>query len=289
MRLSTVQREILGAVISVYREKGKAVKGEDVARVIGRMPGTVRNQMQSLKTLGLIEAAPGPKGGYKATSSAYEALAITLLEEEVVVPVYRNNREVKGVTVENINFTTLRHPYICNTSVRMIGDIRVFEIGDIVEIGPTPVNNFVIRGVVIGRDDTNGVLVCKISNMILVPRKLIVEIAKDLITIPSDAAVEDGLRILLENDINCAPIVENSKIIGIVSLREMSKAMVSDKMSDNIMEIAIEDAISIEAEKSLVDAARLMDKREIGSLIVMVEGTPKGIVTKKDVLKELVV
>ncbi len=64
MELTPIQKEILTALINLYREKKQAIKGEDIAGVINRNPGTVRNQMQSLKALGLVEGVPGPKGGY---------------------------------------------------------------------------------------------------------------------------------------------------------------------------------------------------------------------------------
>ena len=67
MELTPIQKEILTALINLYRTKKHAIKGEDIAEVIQRNPGTVRNQMQSLKALGLVEGVPGPKGGYKAT------------------------------------------------------------------------------------------------------------------------------------------------------------------------------------------------------------------------------
>ena len=76
MDLTTVQRDILTALINIHRVEGRAVKGEEIAELIDRNPGTIRNQMQSLKALNLVEGVPGPKGGYKATGAAYEALNI---------------------------------------------------------------------------------------------------------------------------------------------------------------------------------------------------------------------
>ena len=67
MELTPIQKEILTALVNLYRKHKRAVKGEMIADVINRNPGTVRNQMQSLKALGLVEGVPGPKGGYKAT------------------------------------------------------------------------------------------------------------------------------------------------------------------------------------------------------------------------------
>jgi predicted transcriptional regulator len=51
VELTVIQREILSALINLFREKGRAIKGEEISERIDRNPGTVRNQMQSLKAL----------------------------------------------------------------------------------------------------------------------------------------------------------------------------------------------------------------------------------------------
>ncbi len=91
MELTPIQKDIIIALINLQRQKDRAIKGEEIAELIQRNPGTIRNQMQLLKALGLVEGVPGPKGGYKPTGSAYESLRIQQLKNESVVPLYRNN------------------------------------------------------------------------------------------------------------------------------------------------------------------------------------------------------
>ena len=76
MELSSVQKEILSALISLYRLNSRSIRGEEIAKILGRNPGTIRNQMQSLKALQLVEGVPGPKGGYKATSCGLPGTAV---------------------------------------------------------------------------------------------------------------------------------------------------------------------------------------------------------------------
>ena len=40
-----------------------SIKGEEIADIMNRNPGTIRNQMQSLRSLGLVKGVPGPRGG----------------------------------------------------------------------------------------------------------------------------------------------------------------------------------------------------------------------------------
>ena len=81
--LTSVQKEILQSLINLYRKsEGKSIKGEEIAGMMSRNPGTIRNQMQSLKSLGLVKGVPGPRGGYKPTIEAYHTLNITNLSKE---------------------------------------------------------------------------------------------------------------------------------------------------------------------------------------------------------------
>src|SRR3989337_4413227 len=171
MELTPIQKEILTALINLYRTKKQAIKGEDIAEIIDRNPGTVRNQMQSLEALGLVEGVPGPKGGYKATGDTYRVLKLTDMEIEKNVPLRRNDELVDNATAAEISFTTVRHPDLCNATVHVIGDIKKFDIGDSIVIGPTPVNKLVMRGEVIGRDDTENSLLFVIQEMVSLPKK----------------------------------------------------------------------------------------------------------------------
>jgi len=171
MELTPIQKEIIIELISLQRQKDSAVKGEEIAELIDRNPGTVRNQMQSLKMLGLVEGVPGPKGGYRATGAAYEALNVTTMDKEAEVPLYRNEDMVKGATVAEISFTTVRHPEMCSGRLKVLGNIKEFSGGDLVQVGPTPVNRLIVRGEVVGRDDTENLLLFKITEMVSLPKK----------------------------------------------------------------------------------------------------------------------
>lgn len=54
--LTSVQKEILQSLTNLYRKSNfKSIKGEEIAEVMNRNPGTIRNQMQSLRSLGLVK------------------------------------------------------------------------------------------------------------------------------------------------------------------------------------------------------------------------------------------
>jgi len=51
IELTPSQKTILTALTNLHREAEDAIKGEDIADEVDRNPGTIRNQMQSLKAL----------------------------------------------------------------------------------------------------------------------------------------------------------------------------------------------------------------------------------------------
>jgi predicted transcriptional regulator len=165
IELTSSQKTILTALINLYRESESAVKGEDIADEVNRNPGTIRNQMQSLKALQLVEGVPGPKGGYKPTANAYEALDVDQMDEPATVPLFHNDEQVENVNVDGIDLSSVHHPELCRAEIHVQGSVRDFHEGDSVRVGPTPLSKLVIRGTVDGKDDTNNIIILQIEGM----------------------------------------------------------------------------------------------------------------------------
>ena len=138
--LTSVQKEILQTLINLYQNSdGKSIKGEDIAEVMNRNPGTIRNQMQSLRSLSLVKGVPGPRGGYKPTIEAYHTLNISFTDNSAKVPVYKENKKLEDVSVAKIEFTSVPHPGECEAVIKVLGSIKDLHVGDIIRVGPTPV------------------------------------------------------------------------------------------------------------------------------------------------------
>jgi hypothetical protein len=165
IELTPSQQTILQELVNLYREDETAVKGEEIADRVDRNPGTIRNQMQSLKALQLVEGVPGPKGGYKPTANAYEALQIQEMDHEADVPLFHNGEIVEDANVEEIDLTSVHHPEACRAEVTLRGTVANFHEGDKVTVGPTPLSKLQIIGTLEGKDDTNNVLVLTIDDM----------------------------------------------------------------------------------------------------------------------------
>jgi hypothetical protein len=165
IELTPSQQTILQELVNLYREDETAVKGEEIADRVDRNPGTIRNQMQSLKALQLVEGVPGPKGGYKPTANAYEALQIQEMDHEADVPLFHNGEIVEDANVEEIDLTSVHHPEECRAEVTLRGTVSNFHEGDKVTVGPTPLSKLQIIGTLEGKDNTNNVLVLTIDDM----------------------------------------------------------------------------------------------------------------------------
>jgi predicted transcriptional regulator len=286
MDLSLIQKEILITLITLYHQKSTAIKGEDIAEVLKRNPGTVRNQMQALKALGLVDGVPGPKGGYNPTALAYRELNMVNYEQEAHVPLQQHGEVVSGVHVSEVDFTTLCHPDVCHALIRLIGSTKVFQIGDEVSVGPTPVNKLIIRGEIIGKDEVQQSLLVSISEMISLPKKAVRYYMKSpLITLPPEATIRDAIRLFTAHHIHGAPVVEEEHLEGIVTLTDIAIAIDQGLSLDTqVRQIATRDVVEIPSNTKLFDVIRRFKEREIGRLIIVENGKPIGILTHSDII-----
>ncbi|MDD1671717.1 MAG: CBS domain-containing protein [Methanomicrobiales archaeon] len=286
MDLSLIQKEILITLIALYHRQSTAIKGEDIAEVLKRNPGTVRNQMQALKALGLVDGVPGPKGGYNPTTLAYRELNMVNYEQEADVSVNRNGDLVKGVRVAEIDFTTLCHPDVCHALIKLIGSVKVFRIGDEISIGPTPVNKLIIRGEIIGKDEVQQSILISISEMISLPKKPIKLFMKSpLITLKKDAPLRDAIGLFASRHIHGAPIMEGEQLLGIVTLTDIAQAIDRGLLLNTpVQEVMTRDVVEVPSTTKLYEVIKRYKERKIGRIIVVEDGKPVGILTHSDII-----
>jgi predicted transcriptional regulator len=285
MDLTPVQRDILTALINIHRVEGRAVKGEEIAELIDRNPGTIRNQMQSLKALNLVEGVPGPKGGYRATGGAFEALNIEATGDVVTVPVIRNGVLMEGTTASEIIFNKVMHSQQCDGVVRIIGNIRDFNVGDCIEVGPTPVNKLYIRGKVTGRDDTMSRLIFHIEEMISVPKVAVKGIARRAVHIPPGASLQEASRILVHNGVFEALVDDSSP--GLINMADITRAVADGRTNQEAREIMNRGFLTIDSEEPIYEAIKMLGRTGASQLVVTEQGAMWGIVSPGDLVKTL--
>ncbi|HOT94358.1 MAG TPA: CBS domain-containing protein [Methanoregulaceae archaeon] len=287
MDLSLIQKDILVTLITLYHRHSQPVKGEDIAEVIHRNPGTIRNQMQALKTLELVDGVPGPKGGYNPTMKAYQELNISQSGQEVQVPIARNGVLLPEISATEVDLTTLCHPDVCHAVVRIMGSVRQFQNGDEITVGPTPVNKLLIRGEIFGKDERNGALMISISEMISLPKKPVrAYMSHPLHVVPATATLEDAVRLFAGAQINGAPVMDGTTMQGIVTVTDVVRALAAGRdLSTRVTEVMTGDVVQVDGDVRLYEVVKRFKEREIGRLIVVEDGRPVGILTKTDIIR----
>ena len=287
MELSLIQKDILITLITLYHQKSSAIKGEEIADVLKRNPGTVRNQMQALKALALVEGVPGPKGGYTPSSAAYSELNLNDYENEIEVPIQKNDEVIPGVNVAEIDFTTLCHPDLCRAMIKLIGSVKSFQMGDMISIGPTPVNKLLLKGEVYGKDEVNQSLLITISEMISLPKKHIeAYMSTPVFTLNSDSTFTDAINLFSEKRIHGAPVVCEDNLAGIVTLSDIARG-IHDNMPLNtrIEKIMTSKVVTTSPDENLFQIIGKFKKENIGRIIVIKDDKPVGILTQSDIIK----
>ena len=288
--LTSVQKEILQTLINLYQSSnGKSIKGEDIAEVMGRNPGTIRNQMQSLRSLSLVKGVPGPRGGYKPTIEAYHSLNISVSDKDSKVPIYKNGKRIEDISVAKIEFTSVPQPSECEAAIKVLGSIKDLNLGDTVSIGPTPVNNLGIMGVIVGRDDMDNILLVDTSTIRSIPKKTVGDIAsRDVISFKMDCSIKEAAKKLVENNIDGAPVMKDKKVVGVFTLSDLVHAIAEDKENLTVGDLMSTSVVIVNEDLKIANAIEVMLKKSISRLIVADNNhVLLGIVTRTDLINSI--
>ncbi|MCE5214004.1 MAG: CBS domain-containing protein, partial [Methanobacterium sp.] len=153
----------------------------------------------------------------------------------------------------------------------------------------TPVNKLVINGVVVGRDDMDNILLLDTTGIRSIPKKKVIEVAsQDLITLDPNMNIKNAAHILSSKEIEGAPVMDNKEVIGVLTLSDITKALADDKENLKVKDIMSHRIITVEADMMIAEAVDVMNKNNIGRLIVIDEnGETQGIITRTDLLNKI--
>ena len=288
--LTSVQKEILQTLINLYQSSdGKSIKGEDIAEVMNRNPGTIRNQMQSLRSLGLVKGVPGPRGGYKPTIEAYHSLNISISDNEAKVPIYKNDERLNNISVAKIEFTSVPQPGECEAAIKVLGSIKDLNLGDTIKLGPTPVNNLGIMGEIVGRDDMDNILLVDTTTIRSIPKQTVGDIAsKNVISLKIDCGIREAARLFSENGIDGAPVMKNGKVVGVFTVTDLIQAIAEDNDEATVGDLMSTKVIIINENLKIAKAIEILFKKSISRLIIADnDNNLLGIVTRTDLINSI--
>lgn len=288
--LTSVQKEILQNLINLYQtSNGKSIKGEDIAEVMNRNPGTIRNQMQSLRSLSLVKGVPGPRGGYKPTIEAYHTLNISVTDNASKVPMFKDGKKLENVSVAKIEFTSIPHPGECEAAIKVLGNIKDLKLGDMIRVGPTPVNNLGVIGEIVGRDDMDNILLLDTTTIRSIPKNTVYDIASlDLVSFSPDDSIRDAAKVLSDKIIDGAPVIANGKAIGMLTVTDVVKSLAKGNENLTVKDIMSRTLVFINKDVRIANAVEKMYKNNVGRLIVIdSDNNPVGIVTRTDLIETI--
>jgi len=125
-------------------------------------------------------------------------------------------------------------------------------------------------------------------------------ISTDVVTVKPESSIVEANKIFKEKRIRRLCVVEGDKLIGIVTDSDIKEATHSKATSSSvdqivyflpkgrIKDIMTKDPITIEADRTLDDAALTMLNNRISSLPVVEKERLVGIITESDILQALV-
>ncbi len=128
-----------------------------------------------------------------------------------------------------------------------------------------------------------------------IPRMNIPAIAvatTQVLTMPDESTYADAATAMINMGISHVPITSGNKVVGMVSLRDVLKALVNGDLSAKIKdrEYYSKSVVTLPDDASVSDVANLIASKNIGSVLLMEESTNltsdlRGIVTEWDLVR----
>jgi CBS domain-containing protein len=111
---------------------------------------------------------------------------------------------------------------------------------------------------------------------------------KNPLTIRPESLVPKAARIMLENKITALPVLENGKMVGILTNSDLLRFILAEypglKKEILVKHYMTDEVVSIEKDTTLLEAHRLMGTKRIRSLPVLENEAIVGLVTRTDLM-----
>ena len=112
----------------------------------------------------------------------------------------------------------------------------------------------------------------------------------DLCTIDAEKSIAYAAKMMRDEDVGLAPIVEGDKLIGMLTDRDIAIRVVAEgRNPDQVTarEVASKQVVTIDPQQDLDEALRIMAKHQVRRLAVVEEdGRLVGVVAQADVARK---
>ncbi|NNF51622.1 MAG: CBS domain-containing protein [Gammaproteobacteria bacterium] len=116
--------------------------------------------------------------------------------------------------------------------------------------------------------------------------------ATDLVTLRPETEILRAVRTLLANDIGAAPVVDGAgNLVGILTERDCMRVVLNagyhSEYGGRVAEFMSEGVETLDAEDSIVDAAKLFFGQNFRRYPVLDDGQLAGQISRRDVMRAL--
>jgi acetoin utilization protein AcuB len=123
--------------------------------------------------------------------------------------------------------------------------------------------------------------------------------SKNVITINIDDSLESANKLMNENHIQCLPVLNRKKLVGIFTESDLKKASASGANSLEVHEleyllkkvkidqVMTPNPVEVQPDNTVDEVAQIMEKFKISKVPVMNAGELVGIITQSDIFKAL--
>ncbi|MBP7049796.1 MAG: CBS domain-containing protein [Phycisphaerae bacterium] len=108
------------------------------------------------------------------------------------------------------------------------------------------------------------------------------------VTIPPDTPILDAGRIMSDRNIRRLPIVQDGRLLGVVTETDTTRGLVSLNPLRYISDIMTDRVATVAADAWVDEAARTMSEQNASCVIAQHHQEAAGIVTEKDILRRVV-
>ena len=150
-------------------------------------------------------------------------------------------------------------------------------------------NHKELVGIISERDIANKLGSSKYESMPASRLHISSVMVKDVLTVPQTMQLDDVAKMMLDNGIGSVPVMDDDKMVGIVSKADFVTLAVGIAFNKiTVKEIMTKDLTVVSPTERLVHARRLMIESKVGRLPVVDEDKLVGMVTSKDLMRAFI-
>ncbi len=114
--------------------------------------------------------------------------------------------------------------------------------------------------------------------------------SKSLHTASPDISLSDVLKILRINRISGVPVVEDEKLVGVISIEDIVRALQNNDLTETVGQYMTRDLVTVAGYDSIVKAMQTFSEKHVGRLpVINEEDKLVGMITKGDITRGILV